>query len=57
MSGHVMRYNPQSKAYVRQGSDGRFAPKVMGQTPGPGQPAQVRRLPVGQSPPKVFSSK
>jgi hypothetical protein len=55
MSGHVLRYNPQSKAYVRQGFDGKFAPKVMGQSPG--QPAQVQKLPSHQFPPKVISSK
>ncbi|HEY8353951.1 MAG TPA: hypothetical protein VIK69_02950 [Methylophilaceae bacterium] len=32
MSGHIMRFNPQAKTYVRQGQDGRFAPKIIGTT-------------------------
>ena len=57
MSG-IMRYNPQSQTYVRQGPDGKFAPKVLGRSSGKGQPTQVQTHPAGrQSPPKVFNSK
>ena len=29
MSGHLLRYNSQSRAFVRQGHDGKFATKVL----------------------------
>jgi hypothetical protein len=41
MSGHVLQYNPQSKAYVRRGMDGKFAPKVITQA----QPSTVQKYP------------
>ncbi|WP_157076374.1 hypothetical protein [Alicyclobacillus kakegawensis] len=33
MSGHISRYNPQSRTFVRQGQGGQWQPKVLTQRP------------------------
>ncbi len=47
MSGRVLRYNPQSRAFVQQGADGKFAPKVLSSSPSPKPAAPVVQ---GESP-------
>lgn len=41
MSGRVLRYNPQSRTFVQQGADGKFAPKVLSSSPSPKPAAPV----------------
>lgn len=54
MSGHIMRLNPSTRTYVLQGADGKFAPKVMVQSPKP-QPVIQKHPAPPDAPPKVLS--
>lgn len=54
MSGHIMRLNPSTRTYVRQGTDGRFEPKVMSQTPRP-QPTIQKYPAPPETAPKVLT--
>lgn len=56
MSGHIMRLNQSTRAYVRQGTDGKFVPKVMSQTPRP-QPTIQKYPATPETPPKVLSQR
>jgi len=56
MSGHIMRLNPSTRTYVRQGADGRFAPKVMGQNM-KAQPIIQKYPALPDSPLKVLSQR
>lgn len=55
MSGHVMRLNPSTRSYVRQGADGKFAPKVLSQTPK--QPVTLEMHPANSQGVRVLSQK